>query len=81
MRRNETKRMLLETAEDFGKPAEPGLFETWLEYEYSTSLSPRAVKMGLLRCHRQGLLSRRGGRYLLTEKGAERLTFLRSTVQ
>jgi hypothetical protein len=81
MRRNETKRLILQVAEDFSQPAEAALFQTLLECQYNVSLSDKGVRMGLLRAHRQGLLSRRGGKYCLTPRGEQRLSWLRSTVQ
>jgi DNA-binding transcriptional regulator PaaX len=81
MNRNGTKKLLLEVAEDFNEPAEAALFQTWAEMTYNTSLSDKGVRMGLLRAHRQGLLSRRNGKYSLTEKGSLRLQFFRSSAQ
>lgn len=81
MRRNQTKKMILQVAEDFGEAAEAGLFQTWLDCQYNVSLSDKGVRMACMRCYRQGLLSRRGGKYSLTEKGEQRLSWLRSTIQ
>jgi len=81
MQRNQTKKLILEVAEDFDSPVEAGLFQTWLEYQYNVCLSDRATKMALLRAMRQGLLHRRNGKYSLSEKGERRLVWLRSTMQ
>lgn len=79
MQKNQSKKLILEVAEDLAQPAEAPLFQVWLEYEYNTSLSDKGTRMALLRAHQQGLLSRRSGKYFLTSKGEQRLAWLRST--
>lgn len=80
MQRNESKRFVLQAVEDLREPVQPGIVATWVGMEYNVSMSDRACSMELLRCHRQGLLSRRSGKYSLTPKGEQRLSWLRSTL-
>jgi hypothetical protein len=80
MRRNETKKLMLTIAEDFAELAESSLFQVMAESQYGFSLSMRAVEMSLLRCHRQGLLHRKNGKYQISPRGEARLAWLRSTV-
>ncbi len=79
MRRNECKKLVLEIAEDFHQFAEPCLFQVWAETNYNIEISDKAVRMALLRAHRQGLLSRSEGKFKLTEKGVQRLLYLRNS--
>jgi len=80
LQRNESKKLILQVAEDFNGWAEAGLFQTWTEDQYNATLSDKGVQMALLRCHRQGLLYRKDGKYQISPKGEQRLQWLRSTM-
>jgi hypothetical protein len=80
MQKNQSKKLILEIAEDFNQSAEPALFQTWASMTYGTSLSDKGTQMALLRAFRQGLLSRRNGKYRISPKGEQRLAWLRSTM-
>jgi hypothetical protein len=79
MQRNQAKKLVLQGLEDLRVPSSAGIVATWLGLEYNISISDRACSMELLRCHRQGLLRRSQGRYTLTERGEQRLRWLRNS--
>lgn len=79
MQRNECKRKVLEAISDLKEPAQPGIVAEWLSLEYNISLTGRAASMECLRLWRMGLLHRRDGRYQLSQKGEERLAWLRAS--
>ena len=79
MQRNQSKRFVLQAVQDLREPVESGLVQVWLSTNYNIESSDKAVSMALLRCHRQGLLSRRNGKYQLSPKGSQRLPYLLSS--
>jgi len=80
MQRNQSKKIVLSAVQDLKDPVPPALVQVWVEMEYNASLTVRATSMELLRCFRQGLLHRRQGKYSLSEKGEQRLSWLCSTI-
>ena len=76
MNYNERKLSVLEALEDLGEATS---FEVW--ETQGGDVSVRGIRMALLRYHRQGLLNRSGGVYSLSNRGFERLEYLRSVVQ
>jgi len=81
MRHNESKRKVLEAISDLKEPAPPGIVAEWLSLEYNVSLTDRACSMECLRLMRQGLLRRHQGLYTISEKGEQRLQWLRTNCQ
>jgi hypothetical protein len=81
MQRNECKRNVLQAVEDLKDPVESGIVQTWLSITYNVELSDKAQSMECLRLMRQGLLHRRDGKYSLSEKGEQRLQWLRTSSQ
>jgi hypothetical protein len=81
MQRNECKRFVLSAVQDLKDPVPSCLVQTWLSISYNVELSDKATSMACLRLMRQGLLHRRQGKYSLSEKGEQRPSWLRSTMQ
>ena len=81
MKKNESKKITLQAIEELEGPVEVGVLSSWLRCEYGVDVTDRSVSMECLRLHRQGLLHRRHGKYFISEKGSQRLQYLRSLPQ
>jgi predicted transcriptional regulator len=76
VRRNESKKLVLESLQVLEKSVTATELSNWLEQNRNVNMTGKAASMELLRLFRNRLVSRRNGRYTITERGRKRLAFL-----